>query len=41
MNAYNIWNLDTGAGFKGRLTIMEVETKAYWQSDLLTELYDF
>jgi len=35
----NIWRLDTGAGWYGRLTIMDVETKEYWQSDLVTELY--
>lgn len=39
MNAANIWNLDTGAGFKGRLTIMDIESKEYWQSDLVQELY--
>lgn len=39
MNAANIWNLDTGAGFKGRLTIMDVDTKEYYQSDLVQELY--
>lgn len=39
MNAANVWNLDTGAGFHGKLTIMDVDTKEYWQSDKLTELY--
>lgn len=39
MHAANIWNLDTGGGFKGKLTIMNVDTKEYFQSDLLTELY--
>lgn len=39
MQAHNMWNLDTGAGFKGRLTIMDVETKEYWQSDPSEELY--
>lgn len=39
MRAANIWNLDTGAGFKGRLTIMDVNTKQYWQSDPVQELY--
>lgn len=34
-----IWNIDTGAGMHGRLTIMDVDTKEYWQSDLVTELY--
>jgi serine/threonine protein phosphatase 1 len=34
-----VWNLDTGAGFTGPLTIMDVETKQYWQSDLVSTLY--
>ncbi|MDQ6812816.1 MAG: metallophosphoesterase, partial [Bacteroidota bacterium] len=33
MHAANIWNLDTGGGHGGRLTIMEAESKTYWQSD--------
>lgn len=33
MNAFNIWNIDTGAGTTGKLTIMNVDTKEYWQSD--------
>lgn len=39
MKAANIWNLDTGAGFKGRLTIMDVDTEQFWQSDPVQELY--
>lgn len=39
MQAANIFNLDTGAGFKGKLTIMDVDTKQYWQSDPVQELY--
>jgi len=35
----NVWRLDTGAGWYGKLTIMEVETKRYWQSDVVRELY--
>lgn len=35
----NVWTLDTGAGWSGRLTIMNVETKEYWQSDLCQTLY--
>lgn len=35
----NIWRLDTGAGWWGRLTIMDVATRGYWQSDPVTELY--
>ena len=33
MNAFNVWNLDTGAGTSGPLTVMDIETKEYWQSD--------
>lgn len=39
MNAANIWNLDTGAGWFGFVTIMDVNSKQYWQSDKATELY--
>lgn len=35
----NVWNMDTGAAFKGALTIMNVDTKAYWQSDPVHTLY--
>ncbi len=35
----SIWNLDTGAAFKGSLTILDVHTKEFWQSDVLSELY--
>lgn len=35
MKAFNIYNLDTGAGGKGKLTIMNVDTKQWFQSDSL------
>lgn len=35
----NLWDLDTGAGWDGRLTIMNVDTHEYWQSDLSEVLY--
>ena len=38
-NAANVWNVDTGAAFKGALTIIDVETKQYWQSDPVIDLY--
>lgn len=34
-----VWNVDTGAAFKGPLTVMDVDTKRYWQSDPLPDLY--
>jgi len=36
----NVWNIDTGAGWSGKLTIMDVDTKEYWQSDLTPDLYE-
>lgn len=35
----NIWNVDTGAAFKGPLTILDVDTKEFWQSEPLPNLY--
>lgn len=40
LKAFNIFNIDTGAGNFGRLTIMNVDTKEFWQSDPITELYN-
>lgn len=34
-----VWDLDTGAGWYGKLTIMDVDTHEYWQSDNVNELY--
>lgn len=34
-----LWNMDTGAGWSGRLSIMDIETKQSWQSDLSRDLY--
>ena len=39
MNAVNVWNIDTGAAFKGRITAMNIDTKACFQSDKLPDLY--
>jgi serine/threonine protein phosphatase 1 len=39
VNKACVWNVDTGAAFKGKLTIMNVNTKEFWQSDSLPELY--
>ncbi|SHF80816.1 serine/threonine protein phosphatase 1 [Flavobacterium fluvii] len=35
----NVWNVDTGAAFKGPLTMMDVDTKEFWQSEPLPRLY--
>ncbi|MDC6365295.1 MULTISPECIES: metallophosphoesterase [Flavobacteriaceae] len=38
-NGANVWNVDTGAAFKGSLTMMDVETKEFWQSDPVHSFY--
>jgi serine/threonine protein phosphatase 1 len=39
MNKCNVWNVDTGAAFTGRVTVMDIDTKRYWQSDAVQDLY--
>jgi serine/threonine protein phosphatase 1 len=39
VNVHNVWNIDTGAAFTGSLTLLDVNTKAYWQSDTVQSLY--
>jgi serine/threonine protein phosphatase 1 len=39
VNRATIWNIDTGAAFYGPLTIMDVSTKEFWQSEPLPQLY--
>lgn len=34
-----VWNLDTGAGSNGKLTIMDIDTHEYWQSDNVNSIY--
>lgn len=35
----NVWNLDTGGGWEGKITIMNVENEEFWQSDKCSDLY--
>jgi serine/threonine protein phosphatase 1 len=35
----SVWNIDTGAAFFGPLTILDIDTKEFWQSEPLHELY--
>jgi len=39
LNYCNIWALDQGAGWSGKLTLMDVNTHKYFQSDNVLELY--
>jgi len=34
-----VWNVDTGAAFNGPLTIMDIDSKDYWQSEIVSTLY--
>lgn len=37
--AANVWNVDTGAAFKGPITALDVDTKQFWQSDAVQSFY--
>ncbi|QHS61092.1 metallophosphoesterase family protein [Chitinophaga agri] len=39
MQGCNVWNVDTGAAFYGKVTAMDIETKKFWQSDPVRQLY--
>lgn len=39
INIANVWNIDTGAAFKGKVTGLNIETKEFVQSDNLPGLY--
>ena len=39
MNAINVWNIDTGAAFLGKLSAIDIDTKTVFQSDILKDLY--
>jgi len=39
MQACNVWNLDTGAAFTGKLSVMDIDTKEFWQSEAVQNLY--
>ena len=39
INIESVWNIDTGAAFKGKITGINIDTKAYFQSDNLPSLY--
>ena len=38
-NAVNVWNVDTGAAFNGKLSMLDADTKQFWQSDTIATLY--
>lgn len=39
MKRHNVINMDTGAGYRGKLSVMDVDTEKFWQSDFVKELY--
>lgn len=39
VHASNLWNLDQGAGWEGKLTLMDIDSKEFWQSDMVTTFY--
>ena len=39
VNKANVWNIDTAAAFRGSLTMICAETKEFWQSTPVYQLY--
>ena len=39
MNALNVWNVDTGAAFYGKLSALDIDSKEIFQSEALMALY--
>lgn len=39
MHRCNVWNVDTGAAFTGKITVMDIVTKNFTQSDTVQKLY--
>lgn len=39
MQGCNVWNIDTGAAFHGKLSCLDVDTKIFFQSDIVQTLY--
>lgn len=39
VNKANLWNIDTGAAFKGKISAIDIKTKEIWQSEPLFQLY--
>ena len=39
MHACNVWNVDTGAAFDGKLSCINIDTKEFLQSDTVLHLY--
>lgn len=38
-NFANVWNVDTGAAFKGKISMLDINSKQIWQSDPVYTLY--
>ena len=38
-NFANVWNVDTGAAYKGKISMLDVDSKEIWQSDAVYSFY--
>jgi serine/threonine protein phosphatase 1 len=34
-----VWNIGTGAVFTGKLSVIDIDIKQLWQSDVVQQLY--
>ncbi|WP_159473803.1 metallophosphoesterase family protein [Dyadobacter sp. 3J3] len=35
----NLWDIDTGAATEGKISVMDIGTKEFWQSDIVKDFY--
>ena len=38
-HASNVWNIDQGGGWEGKLTLIDIDTHQHFQSDIVSTLY--
>jgi serine/threonine protein phosphatase 1 len=39
VNFANVWNVDTGAAFRGNISMLDIDSKEIWQSEPVFKLY--
>lgn len=39
-NKCNLWALDQGGGYEGKLSLLDIDSKEFFQSDIVSTLYD-
>lgn len=40
IQACQVWNIDTGGGSEGKVTIIDMDTEEWWQSEMAVDIYE-